>query len=75
MPGNGSLAQRTLFEFSSAKAMAGDVFAGEVGAATQPTAAPTPGKKPGRTLPLSRYSLLHRPRIATLALLYQCPRI
>ena len=30
MPGNGSLAQRTLFEFASAKAMAGDIFAGEV---------------------------------------------
>jgi len=30
MPGNGALAQRTLFEFATAKAMAGDHFAGEV---------------------------------------------
>lgn len=49
MPGNGSLAQRTLFEFSSAKAMAGDVFAGEVGAATAygcSNAREEPRKKP-----------------------------
>mmetsp|Transcript_32901 Transcript_32901/g.106384 ORF Transcript_32901/g.106384 Transcript_32901/m.106384 type:complete len:530 (+) Transcript_32901:63-1652(+) len=63
MPGNGSLAQRTLFEFSSAKAMAGDVFAGEVSELITTGAVTFPSTMVDRITPATEQA--HKDLIAT----------